>query len=186
MPNDSTALHAHEADEAHDEHEHDELDLAILQFWDDAAAANGLDPEADWDAFAFGGPGMDDEQVDELAARVANGVKRATTALQWEHDATEAPLPRPGDLHIILDAAGAPRALVRTTRVDVMPICDVDDEFAAVEGEGDGTLAYWQDAHFRVFNALARDLGREPALDMPVVCERFELVYPAPTEGARS
>ena len=186
MPNESTALHAHEADEAYDEHEHDELDFAILQFWDDAAAAIGLDPEADWDAFAFGGPGMDDDQVDELAARVANGVKRATTALQWEHDATEAPLPRPGDLHIILDAAGAPRALVRTTRVDVMPICDVDDEFAAVEGEGDGTLAYWQDAHFRVFNALARDLGREPALDMPVVCERFELVYPAPTEGARS
>ncbi len=165
---------------AHDAHAHehdDAIDEAILDFWDAYCEASGTDPDADWDAFAFGAPGMDDAEVDALAALVVAGTKRATTALYWEHEASDAPLPRPGDLHIILDAAGAPRALVRTTRVDVMPICDVDDEFAAVEGEGDGSLAYWQDAHYRVFNALARELGREPALDMPVVCERFELVY---------
>lgn len=158
-------------------HDHDEPDDDIFAFWDAYCAASGSDPDTGWDAFAFGGPGVEAGEVDELADLVVLGRKRATTALLWEHEATDMPLPEPGDHHVILDAAGAPRAIVRTTQVEVLPICDVDDEFAAVEGEGDGSLAYWQEAHYRVFNALARELGREPALDMPVVCERFELVH---------
>lgn len=160
------------------DHTHDEdIDPAIFAFWDAYCAASGTDADADWDAYAFGGPTVGDDDVDALADLVVAGRKRATTALLWEHEAEDMPLPAPGDLHIILDASGMPRAIVRTTRVDVMPLCDVDEEFAAVEGEGDGSLAYWQDVHTRVFTALAHELGREPALDMPVVCERFELVY---------
>lgn len=169
--------HDHDHDHDDDAHHDDDVDEAILAFWDAYCTASGTDIETPWAAYAFGGPGVDDDVVDELADLVAKGIKRATTALLWEHEAEQEPLPEPGDMHIILNAAGQPRAIVRTSRVDVLPICDVDDEFAAVEGEGDGSLEYWQEVHYRIFNELARQIGRSPTLDMPVVCERFEVVY---------
>ena len=54
----------------------------------------------------------------------------------------------------------------------------VTPELAAAEGEGDGSLEHWRDARWE---ALSRELsrtGRQPARDMPVVCERFAVVFP--------
>ena len=71
--------------------------------------------------------------------------------------------------------------VLRSTRVDVLPYQEVDAEFAAVEGEGDGSLAYWQDAHERFFRRSCARLGLVWQPDMLVVCERFELLYPLPS-----
>ena len=160
----------------------DELDAQLIEFWDRCCVAHAgnpgqIDPESPWDAFAFSWPEADTAAIDDLAQRVVQRRKQATTALFWEHEESDTPLPVPGDYHIILDAAGAPRAIVRTTQVDVVALNAVDEHYAAIEGEGDGSLAYWREAHIRVFNAMARQLGRIPTPDMPVVCERFELVY---------
>jgi len=53
-------------------------------------------------------------------------------------------------------------------------------EYAAVEGEGDGSLAFWRDGHWRFFTRECRRIGREPSADMPVVCARFELLAVLP------
>ena len=48
--------------------------------------------------------------------------------------------------------------------------------YAAIEGEGDGSLAYWRQAHWDDFARECQRLGRTPAPDMPVVCSVFELL----------
>jgi uncharacterized protein YhfF len=63
--------------------------------------------------------------------------------------------PRPGYLWILIDGAGGPVRVVRTTQVDVVEFADVDAAFAWDEGEGDRSLSSWRDAHMRYFGRQA-------------------------------
>ena len=103
-----------------------------------------------YEAWAFGG---DDtrELATELALLVRDGPKRATTGLLSEYEAQGEPLPRVGAYSVVLDGAGEPVCIIRTTRVDTTPFGEVDEEFTWVEGEGDRSLAYWREAHIRFF-----------------------------------
>ena len=105
-----------------------------------------------------------------------NGTKTATAGALWDYEADEWPLPTVGDLSIVLDGRGHPRALVATTRVAVVPFDRVDEEHARLEGEGDLSLEAWRDSHRRFFTEHAAH-DREFAEDMPVVLQRFEVVY---------
>ena len=78
---------------------------------------------------------------------------------------------------MILDGADEPQCIIRTTSVDVVPFEQVSAEFAAAEGEGDRSLEYWREGHWHYFALELAEFGREPSVDMPVVCERFEVVY---------
>ena len=112
---------------------------------------------------------------DELAALVIAGDKRATAALdRWYDDTTR---PRPGDLALILDGRSDPACVIRTTRIDIMPVSKVDAEFAFEEGEGDKTLQWWLDAHRAYWLREAAREGLDYHDDLDVCCERFELVW---------
>lgn len=126
-------------------------------------------------AWAFGGT---PDEADALLALVLSGRKTATASARWEYDDAGAPLPAVGDLSIVLDGAGRPRALLSTTAVDVVPFDEVGAEHAAAEGEG--SLEEWRAAHARFFADSARGSSREMAPDMPVVLERFRLLDPSP------
>jgi uncharacterized protein YhfF len=146
-----------------------------LNFWRAFAATRPDDPTPRFlEAFHF-----DDNQpsADELAALVLAGRKRATAGLLWAHDTETRPLPRPGDLSIVTNFAGDALCVIETRRVDVVPFSEVSAEFAATEGEGDRSLAYWRRAHTAFFDRECQRLRRPPAPDMPVVCERFEVIY---------
>ncbi len=124
-------------------------------------------------AWAFG---ASPEQADELLALVLAGTKTATASALWDYEADGEPLPEPGSLSILLDGRGHPRALIETTDVTVVPFDEVDEEHAFLEGEGDRSLAHWRQAHERFFTEVAaHDRGFQP--DMPVVLERFRVVY---------
>ncbi len=86
-------------------------------------------------------------------------------------------LPEPGVLGIVLDGEGHPRALVATTEVQVVPFDEVGEDHALAEGEGDRTLASWREGHERFFRDNDPH-GRGFRPDMPVVLERFEVLYP--------
>jgi uncharacterized protein YhfF len=60
----------------------------------------------------------------------------------------------------------------------VVPFNKVSAEFAASEGEGDGSLTFWRQAHLQYFTRECARIGRPFEQSMPVVCERFCLVYP--------
>jgi uncharacterized protein YhfF len=119
------------------------------------------------------------ELADEMLARVLSGEKTATSTALWEFEAGGEELPEVGSAAILLDGAGHPRAFIRTTSVRVVPFSEVDEQFAAAEGEDDGSLAAWQSSHEEYFRRRATDAGGQPfSEDLPVVLEEFELHYP--------
>lgn len=130
-----------------------------------------------YEAFAFGdSAGM----ADELADLVLRGVKRATAGSVWSFEAEGKRLPRPGDLSIVTSGSGEPLCVIETETVEVVPFDQVTAAFAATEGEGDGSLSYWQTAHRQYFCRECERAGRPFTEDMPVVCERFKVVYEPP------
>lgn len=116
------------------------------------------------------------EVADELAQLIVDGTKTATAGALWDYEAENEPLPQRGDLEIVLDGAGHPRALVMTTHVEVVPFDQVGAEHARKEGEGDRSLAHWRRVHEDFFTTHAvHDKGF--ATDMPVVCQDFEVLH---------
>lgn len=116
--------------------------------------------------------------ADELVALVCAGVKRATAGALWSYELEGEPLPRVGDFSVITDWVGEARCVIQTTSVEVVPFAAVSSEFAAIEGEGDASLAYWRQAHEAAFTRELAGHGLELSEEMPVVCECFEVVFP--------
>jgi uncharacterized protein YhfF len=148
----------------------------VRPFWERFQASIGYDARPlFYEAFHFD----DNEQTaNELGALVLSGQKRATAGLLWTNELTGKPLPTVGSLSVVTDWAGAPLCVIQPTHIEIVRFDAVSDSFAAREGEGDKTLRYWRDAHWRFFSRECVRLGREPTLHMPVVCEEFEVVYP--------
>ena len=129
---------------------------------------------AKYDTFGFG---SDAASADELAALVLSGKKRATTSLPIEYTSLNEDLPKAGDLSIILNGEGLPVGIIERISVDLVPFGSVDAEYAAYEGEGDGSLQYWQQAHIYYFNGVCRRLGGTLEDTTAVLCQRFKLVW---------
>ncbi len=116
------------------------------------------------------------ELGDELLALVMAGIKRATCCLA--RDFTAEAMPKPGDHWIITDGRGTPNCIIRTTKVELVPICVVGDAFAFTEGEGDRSLAYWKREHDAYFTRQAAREGFVYDDSLQGVCEEFERVWP--------
>lgn len=127
------------------------------------------------DAFAFGGGGA---LADELAQLVLLGKKRATASLAIEFTSLNEPIPDVGSISIILDGSSKPVAIIERTSVKTVPFNLVDEEFAAMEGEGDGSLAYWRQAHFEYFTDVCERYGAHFDAKTPVLCQTFKLLWP--------
>lgn len=115
--------------------------------------------------------------ADELGTLIAAGTKTATCSALWEYEAEGSALPEVGSKTIVLDGNNNPLCIVETTEVAVRPYDEVDARFAYEEGEGDRSLEYWRDAHWRFFSRTLPSIGRDPTMDMPLVCERFRVIY---------
>jgi uncharacterized protein YhfF len=154
----------------------------VADFWQAGAkAAGAVDDTRFYEAFHFGDT---EELADSLAKLVLSGVKRATAGSVWSLQAEGKRLPQPGDLSVVTDWAGSPLCIIETLAVDIVPFDEVTAEFAATEGEGDGSLAFWREAHTRYFTRECARIGREFKQDMPVACERFRVVFPPPRRAA--
>lgn len=115
--------------------------------------------------------------ADHLAELVKSGIKRATTSLyHWYHNGGE-PLPKEGEYSLILNGLGEAQCLIQTQSVEILPFEQVTAEFAATEGEGDGSLEYWRRAHISFFERELKGTGIAFEPQMPVVCEVFKRVY---------
>ncbi len=125
-----------------------------------------LDAYPDAPRWAFGDS---PELADELLALVLAGGKRATCSSLASCEADI--MPTVGELSVILDGAGRPACVIRTTEVEITTYAEVDEDFMRAEGEGDLSPEYWREAHQAYFE---REGAFSP--DMRVVCERFELV----------
>lgn len=150
-------------------------DPEVQAFWERSCRALNLPLDTPYDAWDFGDSAT---MADELLELVLARTKRATAGLVEAFRRDGEPVPEVGDLSVILDGAGRPRCVIETTSVEVKPFHAVDAVFAATEGEGDGSLRYWRDAHRRFFGRECARLGLGAFREgMAVVCETFELRY---------
>ena len=119
-----------------------------------------------------------EEDADEGGQLIFSGAKTATSSLLWEYQSAGMNPPAEGDLSIVLDGRGDPVCVVETTWTAVLPFAQVDEQLARDYGEWDGTLETWREECWAYYAVHCRDLNREPSEDMPLVCERFRVVYP--------
>ena len=110
---------------------------------------------------AYGSEGMQER----LAALVIAGRKRATV---W--DGREGNPTRPGMRWAVMVGDRAV-AVIETVAVGRKRFSEIDADFAALEGEGDGSLAFWRAAHEDYF---AKSGTYDP--DMWLWWEEFHLV----------
>lgn len=145
------------------------------------AQASDTDETRFYEVFSFGDSS---EMADDLARLVMAGTKRATAGLVWSYEESGKGVPKPGDLSIVTNSKGTPLCVIETLQVDILPFEAVTAEFAAVEGEGDGSLEYWRRVHLDYFTRECERAKRQFTSEMPVACERFKVVFPAPPESA--
>lgn len=146
---------------------------AITTFWNAARRARPSLPADVPEAWAFGATA---EQADDLLELVSRGTKTAMASSLWDYETAGDTLPRIGDLSVVLDGRGVPRAVIGTTDVRVIPFDEVGAEHAFAEGEGERTLCAWREEHERFWREHSPSVPPF-ARDMPVVCERFEMLY---------
>jgi len=130
-----------------------------------AAAADALPP------YELGFPRTDMRR--KLVEAVLSGAKTATASLRAMYEPfTKDPLPRSGGRFSLVGYSDEPLGAVEVTGVSVVPLDEVDLEFAVDEGEGYTTIAEWRAAareSWPAYNVTGTTL---------VVCERFRFVGP--------
>lgn len=137
-----------------------------------------INPEAgdDYEAWAFG------VMPDELAQLVLDGVKTATASGYDLYVLENDPLPEVGSYDIVLDSQGRAICVIKVTKVYVTEFGQVTADHAYKEGEGDRSLTYWRQAHIDFFKPYYQEVGLDFNDNSLIVCEEFEVVYPAPKQ----
>ena len=120
------------------------------QMWEQFSQKENI--EADYEAWAFG------DDADTLAELVAAGIKTATASAFVFYELEGEPLPEAGQYSVILNSREEAVCIIKSTRVFVIPYCDVDERQAWKEGEGDRSLSYWRIVHERFFGMNLRSL----------------------------
>lgn len=165
----------------------------VEAFWTEARLRSGLAGEEVYQGFSSSAAlrppawsfGDTRDMADELCELVLDGRKTATSSPRWAYDDADGgtdgtddagePLPTVGSVTILCDGSGAPRALLRTTRVRVVAFDEVAADHARAEGEGDRSLEAWRREHQAFLERI--DDGEQPfSPTMEVVLEEFEVL----------
>ncbi|MGM9597254.1 MAG: ASCH domain-containing protein [Eubacteriales bacterium] len=146
------------------------------EMWSRFCSENDLDPGTPYEAWAFCGGGS---IANELAALVLAGTKTATSSSLIAFETDAEPLPKPGCYSVILYEDGSAAAVIRDTKVSLVPFNEVSAEHAFKEGEGTRTLAEWREIHKRAFTPDYLAAGKEFDENGICVLEEFIMVYPA-------
>lgn len=130
------------------------------------------------------GYGDSPELSEALIELIRTGRKRAGTGLLWAYEHDRQDLVEVGDVEVVVSFDLKPVLVTRITKVSITPFNQVSAAYAAVEGEGDGSLDYWQKGHWAYFSRECARIGRTPDPTMPVVCCEFEVIAAVPGRAA--
>ncbi len=149
--------------------------IDVENFWKYFCKNNNINPETLYQVWFFGNSS---EMARELAGLVILGKKIATASLAAVNALKPENAPIADGYSIVTDFEGNPLCVIQTTEVRHLPFDEVDAQFAYDEGEGDQTLRYWRDVHWRYFTNEAAELNIECNENSLVCCERFKLFFP--------
>lgn len=120
--------------------------------------------------------GLHAATMDSCALGILEGSKRATTGLRAAYIFDREPLPQVGDQTMVRDSHDRDIATIEVTKVEIRRYCEVDDIFAAIEGAGDKSLAYWQKVHWDYLGEECARIGIPMNEEVEVVLEYFKVV----------
>jgi len=120
--------------------------------------------------------GLNAETMDSCAHEIVNGNKRATTGLHAAYRFDNELLPRVGDRTMVRDSRDRDIAIIEVTKVEIRLYREVDAAFAAIEGEEDKSLAYWQTVHWDFLGQECARIGIPLNDEIEVVLEYFKVV----------
>ena len=118
----------------------------------------------------------DEYNANVCADLILRGEKQASCSLDYWYSHEGELMPEIGHLQVVTNWSGDPVCIIEITSVSKCKYKDVTPEFAAAEGEGDKTLAWWRDAHWRFFSKECEELAMEPSEVMVLVLEHFQVV----------
>lgn len=143
-------------------------------FWQEFLAEKGLPADTKYSGcFHFG---LSEYRANELLRLVLRGKKRSAVSSLRGCELGGGRPPEAGEYSIITDWDGIPRAVIRTTRVLIIPFSDITFEPAVKEG-GNKTPEEWRQKHISFFKEEGAQLGYEFSEDMPMILEEFRLEY---------
>lgn len=146
------------------------------RFWEEFCAVDpSIDPGTAHQVWFFGNTS---EMASELAGLVLAGRKTATASLLAMNELNPDNAPLPDGLSIVTDFDGVPVCVIKTSEIRHLPFDEVDEQFAADEGEGDLSLEHWRRVHWDYFAREAETNGFEFDARSIVCCERFRLLFP--------
>ncbi|MFM2484348.1 ASCH domain-containing protein [Celerinatantimonas yamalensis] len=119
----------------------------------------------------------DEYNANLCADLILRGEKSASCSMEYWYSHKGEEMPQVGHLQVVTDWNGKPICIIELTSVSTCKYSEVTAEFAAEEGEGDKSLEWWREAHWRFFSLECEELGIELNEDMRLVLERFKVVY---------
>ena len=129
------------------------------------------------DAHVFASMPGNEAIADDLIPLYLSGIKTAGSALVADYEKAGEPLPRVGDYWIMLDAGKKPVCVARVTQVLIKRFCDVGEDIARAEGEGDLSLEFWREGHRRFFEPLLKELEIGDLNQALLAIDFVEVVY---------
>jgi len=119
----------------------------------------------------------DEYNANLCAELILRGEKQASCSMEYWYSHEGETMPVVGHLQVVTNWQDEPVCIVEITSVSTCPYEQVTAEFAAAEGEGDKSLEWWRNAHWKFFSLECEELGIEPKQDMLLVLERFKVVH---------
>jgi uncharacterized protein YhfF len=121
--------------------------------------------------------GLDAATTEEVIELIRSGDKTGTFTLPWIIEHTDQPAPAVGDPIILVDFGGHPRLLVRLTDITTVAFGNITATHTRIDGTPVRDLAVWKPLHTRYWNNLLAPYQLKVSESMPVLVEKFELLY---------
>lgn len=125
--------------------------------------------------FSFGNT---EEMADELSELVVKKIKTGTSSGYDLYKKEKEPLPKVGQLDVVLNGKNEPVCIIKNINVTILPFSEITEEHAWKEGEGDRTLAYWRKVHADFFKHVYKEaLNMAFTEEKLIVYEEFEVIF---------
>ena len=151
-----------------------ELKVIIDGYW---KRFTDLNPEYKGNAYEVWGFCSGEHLPDKLIGLVKTGGKTGTSSALELYDGSGEKVPEEGDVSVLTYGNGMPGCIIKTVETRIKKFREISEEEARLEGEGDLSLEYWRNVHEWFFTLEYEEHGKEFSEDIPVIFERFEVIY---------
>ena len=148
---------------------------SVKIMWNEYLVAHDKDPNTPLPLISYFC--NNEKDTDHTAELARNSIKRATSSSQWICELYNVPPRNVGDLEIITNWTGEARCIIRIIKETIVPFDEISEEYAAIEGEGDGSLNYWRTSHRAFFAREFENAALHFVETTPIICEEFEVVF---------